>query len=46
MTNKNDKFIFISVFEGAEYNRITKPPGAYQIESLKKEIKRIIVEEG
>ena len=26
VTNKNNKFIFISVFEGAEYNILTIPP--------------------
>ena len=41
VTNKN-KFILISVFEGAEYNVITIPPGAYELESLKKEIQLII----
>ena len=40
------KTIFISVFEGAEYNVNTIPPGAYEIESLNKEIKRIFIEEG
>ena len=44
-TNKNDKFIFISIFEGAEYNVLTIPPGAYEMESLDKEIKRIVIKE-
>ena len=45
VTNKNSKSIFISIFEGAEYNVITIPPGAYGIESLNKEIKRYIIDE-
>ena len=46
VTNKNSKSIFISIFEGAEYNVITIPPWAYGIESLNKEIKRYIIDEG
>ena len=46
VTKKNYKSIFISIFEGAEYNVITIPAGAYWIESLNKEIKRFIIDEG
>ena len=46
VTNKNNKFNFISVFEGAEYNIITIPPGGYAIESLNEEIERNNIEEG
>ena len=37
VTDQNNKFNFISVFEGAEYKVITIPPGAYELESLKKD---------
>ena len=34
VTNKNNNFIFVSAFEGAEYYVIIIPPGAYDIKSL------------
>ena len=46
VTNKNRKLIFILVFEGADFKVNTIPPGAHEIESLHKEIERIIIDEG
>ena len=40
---KYDIFIFIFVFKDAEFNATHIPPGAYEIESLNIEIKRIII---
>ena len=45
VTNKNGKIIFISVFEGPEYNLISIFPGAYEVESLKAEIEQNITVE-
>ena len=46
VTNKNNRFIFIFVLEGPEYNVISIPPGADELESLKAETKRIFTEDG
>ena len=46
VVNKNNKFIIISVFEGAEYKVISKTARAYELENLNEEIKRIFMEEG
>ena len=46
VTNENNKFIFISVFEGVEHNVIELDPGAYDLESLNAEIKRVIIDKG
>ena len=46
VTNENKKFYFkktISDYDG--FNKITIPPGAYEIESMNNEIKRIIIDE-
>ena len=43
VTNENNKFYF-SRSMGGETFRITIPPGAYEIESLNNEIKRIIID--
>ena len=44
--NKNNKFYFSkSIIDDNHYNNIIIPEGAYEIESLNKEIKRIIVDE-
>ena len=45
VTNNSNKFILISVFEGTKINLITISPGAYEIESLNKEIKRLYIED-
>ena len=47
VTNVNDKFYFIkSITDKNGYIQISIPPGAYEIESLDREIKRIIIDEG
>ena len=47
VTDKNNKFYFMkSISDEDGYIQITIPPGAYEIESLNKEIKRIIIDEG
>ena len=47
VTEKNNKFYFIkSVTDKDDYIQITVPNGAYEVESLNKQIKRIIIEEG
>ena len=47
LTSKNNKFYFTkSITDEDGYIQITIPPGAYEIESLNNEIKRIIVDEG
>ena len=43
---KNINFIFISVFESAEYNVFRITAGAYEIQSLNAEIDRIIIKQG
>ena len=46
VTNKQIKFIFLSVFGRAEHNIIKSPAGAYEMESLNAANKRNIFEEG
>ena len=46
VTNENIKFYFIkSITDEVEYILITIPPGAYELENLNNEIKRIIIDE-
>ena len=46
VTNENNKFYFIKSITDKDGNIIiTIPPGAYEIESLNNEIKRIIIDE-
>ena len=46
VTNKNNKFFFKkSISDDDGFIKITIPPGAYEIESLNNEIKRIIIDE-
>ena len=46
VTNSNNKFYFLkSIIDEDGYIQITIPPGAYEIESLNNEIKRIFIEE-
>ena len=45
ITNKKNKFYFMgSITDEDVYIQITMPPGAYEIESLNNEIKRIIID--
>ena len=45
--NSNNRFCFMkSISDGEGFIRITIPPGVYEIESLNKEIKRLIIDEG
>ena len=47
ITSKNNKFYFSkSIIDDNHFNRISIPQGAYKIDSLNKEIKRIIIDEG
>ena len=46
VTDKNNKFYFTKSIDDEEYRQIIIPPGAYELENLDKEIKRIIIEEG
>ena len=46
VTNSNNKFYFKKTISDDGFNKITIPPGTYDIESLNKEIKRIIIDEG
>ena len=47
VTSKNNKFYFLkSITDKDGHRQITIPPGAYKIESLDREIKRIIIDEG
>ena len=47
VTNSNNKFYFKKTIINEDgFIKITIPPGAYEIESLNKEIKRLIVDEG
>ena len=47
VTNSNNKFYFKKTITNEEgFIQITIPPGAYEIESLNKEIKKIITDEG
>ena len=46
LTSKNNKFFFLkSITDEDCYIQITIPPGAYEIEALNNEIKRIIIDE-
>ena len=46
VASKNKKFYFIkSITDEDGYIQITIPPGAYEIESLNNEIKRIVIDE-
>ena len=46
-TSKNNKFYLLkSVIDDHHFTHISIPPGAYEIESLHKEIKRIIIDQG
>ena len=45
VTDKNNKFYLLKSITDDEHIRITIPPGAYEIESLDSEIKRIIIDE-
>ena len=46
VTNSNNKFYFMkSITEDDGLIQITTPPGVYEIETLDKEIKRIIIDE-
>ena len=46
VTNSNNKFYFIkSITDEDIYIQITIPPGAYELENLNNEIKRIIIDE-
>ena len=46
VTNLNNKFYFKRSFNDGEFTQISIPQGAYEIESLNNEIKRIIIDEG
>ena len=47
ITSNNNKFYFSkSIIDDNHFKQITIPEGAYEIENLNKEIKRIIVDEG
>ena len=47
ITNKNNKFYFSeSIIDDNHFTQITIPQGAYELESLIKEIKRIIFNQG
>ena len=46
VTDKNNKLHFIKLITDKDgYIKITIPPGAYELENLKNEIKRIIIDE-
>ena len=45
VTNENNKFYFKKTLSDGGFIEITIPPGAYEIESLSNEIKRIIIDE-
>ena len=45
VTNENNKFCFKKTISDDGFIKITIPPGAYEIESLNNEIKRIIIDE-
>ena len=44
VTNSNNKFYFLKSITGDDHIKITIPPGAYEIESLNFEIKKIIID--
>ena len=45
VTNENNNFYFKKTISDDGYIKLTTPPGAYEIESLNNEIKRIIIDE-
>ena len=46
LTNSNNKFYFMkSITDEDGFVQITMPPGAYELEALDKEIKRIVIGE-
>ena len=45
VTNSNIKFYFLKSITDDDHIKITIPPGAYEIESLNNEIKRIIIDQ-
>ena len=45
VTNANNKFYFLKSITDDDHIQITIPPGAYEIESLNNEIKRIIIDQ-
>ena len=45
VTNSNNKFYFKKSITDDDYIQVTIPPGAYEIESLNNEIKRIIIDQ-
>ena len=45
VTNANNKFYFTKSITDDDHIQITIPPGAYEIESLNNEIKRIIIDQ-
>ena len=45
VTNSNNKFYFLKSITDDDHIKITIPPGAYEIESLNNEIKRIIIDQ-
>ena len=46
VTNSNNKFYFFKSITDDDYISITIPPGAYELENLNNEIKRIIIDDG
>ena len=46
VTNSNNKFYFEKTITEEDFIQIRIPEGAYEIESLDKEIKRIIIDKG
>ena len=47
VSNSNNKFYFLkSITDEDGFVQMTLPPGAFEIESLNKEIKRIVIDEG
>ena len=47
VTNSNNRFNFKkTIIDGDDFIEITIPPGAYEIESMNNEIKRIIIDKG
>ena len=47
ITSTNNEFYFMkSISDEDGYNHISIPPGAYEVESLNNEVKRIIIDEG
>ena len=45
VTTENNKFYFLKSITDDDHIKITIPPGAYEIENLNKEIKRIIIDQ-